>query len=419
MLFERALRYITAVGSLKLTDAGGQVYEYSGLEGPRVSVRLLDASLNRKFITNAWLRIGEAYMNGTLVIEEGNLDDLLEYLCINGAIREHNPLFTATRWLSQRTRWLQQYNPIDRAQRNVAHHYDLSGALYELFLDSDRQYSCAYFTREHDTLEQAQENKKRHIAAKLLLEPGHKVLDIGSGWGGMGLYLAEFEDVDVTGITLSQEQHRYSEKRVHDAGLDGRVRFRLQDYRKETGPYDRIVSVGMFEHVGAVHYREFFAKLGDLLTDNGVCLLHSIFRMEPPGITNPWIRKYIFPGGYAPAMSEVLDAIERERLYVTDIEILRLHYAETLRHWYERFRANRNEAAELFDERFCRMWEWYLKGCEMSFRHLNQSVFQMQITHHQQAVPLVRDYITDTDRAVRKTPESIDETKKKKSEIAA
>ncbi len=399
MLFERALRYITAVGSLKLTDADGRIYQFSGSDGPAVAVRLLDPSLNRKFIINPWLRIGEAYMDGTLVIEEGSLHDLLEFLCINGAICEKAPLLATTGWLRNRTRWLQQYNPVGRARRNVAHHYDLSDALYELFLDSDRQYSCAYFTSEHDSLEQAQENKKRHIAAKLLLEPGLKLLDIGSGWGGMGIYLAGVADVDVTGVTLSRQQHRLSQRRAIDAGLADRVRFHLQDYRELTGPYDRIVSVGMFEHVGAVHYREFFAKLGELLADDGICLLHSIFRMAPPGTTNAWIRKYIFPGGYLPAMSEVLEALERERLYVTDIEILRLHYAETLRHWYERFQADRNEAAELYDERFCRMWEWYLKACEMNFRHWNEAVFQMQITHRQDAVPLVRDYVTDYQRA--------------------
>lgn len=399
MLFGRALRYITAVGSLKLTDARGRTYEFTGSDGPRVVVRLGDASLNRKILTNPFLHIGEAYMDGTLIIEEGSHEDVLEYLCRNGAARDGNPVFAMARRLEDPTRWLRQYNPVRRAQRNVAHHYDLSGALYDLFLDADRQYSCAYFTAEHDTLEQAQENKKRHIAAKLLLEPGQKVLDIGSGWGGLGLYLAAIADVDVTGVTLSEEQHRVSRERAREAGLADRIHFHLRDYRDQEGRFDRIVSVGMFEHVGAPHYREFFAKMRHLLSEDGVCLLHSIFDMEPHRAPNAWMRKYIFPGGYTPTMSQVLDAIEHEGLFVTDIEILRLHYAETLRHWHARFQANRDKVAELYDERFCRMWEWYLKGCEMAFRHWNLSVFQMQIARRQDAVPLVRDYITDWERA--------------------
>ncbi|MEK9831993.1 MAG: cyclopropane-fatty-acyl-phospholipid synthase family protein, partial [Rhodospirillaceae bacterium] len=269
-----------------------------------------------------------------------------------------------------------------------------------LFLDRDRQYSCAYFDGTHDDLDRAQEDKKRHIAGKLLLnEPGKKVLDIGSGWGGMALYLAKTTGADVTGVTLSKEQHKVSEKRAADAGLSDRVRFKLQDYRDEPETFDRIVSVGMFEHVGAGHYLEYFRKAKDLLTDDGVFLLHSIGRMEPPGTTNAWLRKYIFPGGYTPALSETLSAIEKAGLWVTDIEILRLHYAETLHHWYERFMAQREKALELYDERFCRMWEFYLIGCEISFRRMGQMVFQIQIAKRQDAVPLTRDYMTDWDRA--------------------
>jgi cyclopropane-fatty-acyl-phospholipid synthase len=296
---------------------------------------------------------------------------------------------------------LQQHNPVGQAQNNIAHHYDLTDTLYDLFLDADRQYSCAYFLTPGDSLETAQDNKKRHIAAKLLLQPGQKVLDIGSGWGGLAIHLARTANVDVTGVTLSQEQHRYAEIRAEEAGLSDRVRFKLQDYRLQTEMYDRIVSVGMFEHVGVKHYREFFAKLRDLLTDDGVALLHSISRMDPPGTTSAWLRKYIFPGGYTPAMSETLAALEFEQLYVTDIEILRLHYAETLVHWHSRFQANRDKIVKIYDERFCRMWEFYLKGCEMAFRHWDQMVFQMQIARQQNAVPLVRDYITDWERANR------------------
>jgi cyclopropane-fatty-acyl-phospholipid synthase len=350
-------------------------------------------------VVNPWLHIGESYMDGRISIESGSLGELIEFCCLNAVAAADKPFLRFAEWYGYKLRWLQQYNPIPRARKNVAHHYDLSETLYDLFLDEDRQYSCAYFTGPGDSLETAQRNKQRHIAGKLLLAPGHKVLDIGCGWGGLGLYLAQLADVEVTGVTLSREQHRVATARAREAELEDRVAFHLRDYREDKGRYDRIVSVGMFEHVGAAHYREFFAKARELLSDDGVFVLHSIGRMEPPGSTNGWLRKYIFPGGYSPALSEVLAAIERERLYVTDIEILRLHYAETLHHWYDRFQANRARVAEIYDERFCRMWEFYLKGCEMAFRHWNQMVFQIQITKRQDAVPLLRDYITDWDRA--------------------
>ena len=295
-------------------------------------------------------------------------------------------------------RFLQQYNPMGRARRNVAHHYDLSGRLYDLFLDRDRQYSCAYFREGNEDLETAQAEKKKHIAAKLLLEPGHRVLDIGSGWGGLSLSLAKACGVSVKGVTLSSEQFAVSQQRAKDEGLSDRVEFALQDYRAERDQYDRIVSVGMFEHVGAVHYPEFFAKIHDLLAHDGVALLHSIGRMEPPGTTNAWLRKYIFPGGYTPALSEVLSAVEKAGLWVTDIEILRLHYAETLQHWYQQFMANRDAVRDIYDERFCRMWEFYLLACELSFRLGRQMVFQMQLTRSRQSVPLTRDYIYDWER---------------------
>jgi cyclopropane-fatty-acyl-phospholipid synthase len=401
MLLSWGLRKIIIVGKLTVIDANGRTHAFVGDGGPSCTVRLRDRSLHRALVTNPWLRVGEAYMDGTLTIEDGTLGDLIEILCLNAAIAEALPLFRLTRWLGYRTRWLQQHNPIGGAQINVAHHYDLSDKLYELFLDADRQYSCGYFLTPGDSLETAQDNKKRHIAAKLLLRPGQKVLDIGSGWGGLAIHLARTCDVDVTGVTLSREQHRYAEARAAEAGLAHRVRFRLEDYRLQTEKFDRIVSVGMFEHVGARHFREFFANVRELLTDDGIALLHSIGRMDPPGTTSAWMRKYIFPGGYTPAMSETLSALEHERLYVTDIEVLRLHYAETMVHWHSRFQANRDEIAELYDERFCRMWEFYLRGCEMAFRHWDQMVFQMQIARRQDAVPLVRDYITDGERASR------------------
>jgi cyclopropane-fatty-acyl-phospholipid synthase len=362
-------------------------------------VRLHDRALHRRLLTNPKLAFGEAYMEGTLTCEDGSLYDVLDLVGRNLAFLEQHPSQAWRERIGRFARLVHTYNPIGRAQRNVAHHYDLSGALYDLFLDKDRQYSCAYFGSDNDNLETAQANKKLHIAAKLLLKPGQKLLDIGSGWGGLALYLARIGGVDATGVTLSTEQHKMSEERAAAAGLSERVRFFLRDYREQQGPFDRIVSVGMFEHVGAAHYREFFRKAKELLAEDGVMLLHSIGRMEPPGSTNPWLRKYIFPGGYTPALSEVLRAIEDNGLWVTDMEILRLHYASTLREWRNRFEANRQKIAALYDERFCRMWEFYLAGCEVAFRYMGQMVFQMQIARRQDAVPLTRDYITEFERA--------------------
>jgi cyclopropane-fatty-acyl-phospholipid synthase len=281
----------------------------------------------------------------------------------------------------------------------VAHHYDLSDQLYELFLDKDRQYSCAYFHEWVDDLDTAQLDKKRHIAAKLIIRPGHKVLDIGSGWGGLALYLAGECGAEVTGLTLSVEQHKVATRRAAAAGLSDRVRFHLRDYREENGEYDRIVSVGMFEHVGINHYSQFFAKLKALLAADGVALLHSIGRMDGPGSTHPWIRKYIFPGGYAPALSEVVPVVERLRLWITDIEILRLHYAQTLRLWRRRFEHNRDRLRTIYDERFCRMWEMYLVGSEIAFRRAGHLVFQMQLAKAVDTVPQTRDYMLDWERA--------------------
>ncbi len=399
MLLVRALDRLVQVGALTIIDANGRRHEVGGrVDGKRATVRLHDRALHRRLLFDPYLGVGEAYMDGRLTIEDGTLGDFLEVLALNEEASDHF-VFRLDDWIGRRARFLQQYNPASRARKNVAHHYDLSDELYQLFLDRDRQYSCAYFRSDDDTLEQAQDNKKRHIAAKLLLKPGQKVLDIGSGWGGLALYLARAADVDVTGITLSAEQHKLSNERARQAGLADRVRFELADYRELGERYDRIVSVGMFEHVGAQHFRTYFRHVRDMLTDDGVCLLHAIGRMEPPGNTSPWLRKYIFPGGYTPALSETLAAIERERLYVCDIEILRLHYAKTLAHWHDRFQANRDRVRELYDERFCRMWEFYLKGCEVAFKHWNQMVFQMQLSRSQEAVPLVRDYVTEFERA--------------------
>ncbi|MGE0256116.1 MAG: class I SAM-dependent methyltransferase [Alphaproteobacteria bacterium] len=400
MLLARFLDGVIHAGDLRLIDARKREHRFGDGTGTPVTIRLHDRDLHLRLVLNPRLAVGEAYMAGALTVDDGNLYGFLDIVAANMASFERHPLQAATARVGRWLRYAQQHNPVGKAQKNVAHHYDLSDELYALFLDSDRQYSCAYFSTPHGDLERAQDDKKRHIAAKLLLDrPDLKVLDIGSGWGGLGLYLAGESNADVTGVTLSVEQHKVSNERAAAAGLGGRVRFALRDYREETGRYDRIVSVGMFEHVGAGHYDEYFARLRDLLTDDGVCLLHSIGRMEPPGTTNAWLRKYIFPGGYTPALSEVLAAVERQGLYVTDIEILRLHYAETLRIWRERFMAARDRAAALYDERFCRMWEFYLAGCEVAFRHMGQMVFQMQLARRQDAVPLTRDYITDWERA--------------------
>ena len=398
-LFKSAFNYIFRIGRLIVIDADGRSHEFGDGTEPHSTLRLHDRTLHRKLLVNPHLYVGEGYMDGTITFEDGTIYDFLDLVGRNVSSLNRKFGGPVSNWLTAAARRTQQHNPLARARSNVAHHYDLNGTLYDLFLDKDRQYSCAYFASGNDTLEVAQDKKKRHIAAKLLLEPGQSVLDIGSGWGGLGLYLAEATGADVTGLTLSVEQHNISNQRARRRKLEKRVRFHMRDFREETGTYDRIVSVGMFEHVGAKHYAEFFDKARELLDDNGVFLLHSIGRMEPPGTTNPWLRKYIFPGGYSPALSETIAAIERAGLWITDVEILRGHYAETLREWNRRFQKNRNKVREIYDERFCRMWEFYLQCCEMSFRYLHQMVFQVQITKRQDAVPITRDYVTDWERA--------------------
>lgn len=398
MLASLLLKRVVTVGTLTVIDAHGKTHVFSGAAGPKVSIRLHDKALHRRLLFSPKLGVGEAYMNGTLTIEEGTLYDFLDLAGHNIGALEGHPIQAAQLALGRLMRFVHTFNPVGRAQKNVAHHYDLSDALYDMFLDKDRQYSCAYFMTDNDSLEMAQHNKKLHLASKLLLGSGQKVLDIGSGWGGLALYLARLSGTEVTGVTLSVEQQKVSEQRAKELGLADRVRFKLLDYRKVEGRFDRIVSVGMFEHVGAAHYREFFRKVKSLLKDDGVAVLHAIGRMDPPGSTNPWLRKYIFPGGYTPALSEVMKAVELEGLWVTDVEILRLHYAKTLREWHRRFQANRDRIKALYDERFCRMWEFYLVGCEIAFRHMGQMVFQIQLARRQDAVPLTRDYITEYER---------------------
>jgi cyclopropane-fatty-acyl-phospholipid synthase len=398
MLFARLLDHLITVGTLRV-HVPGQSFVFTGEAGPSATMRLHDHSVGRKLFINPRLYLGEAYMNGTLTVEDGTLYELLDLLALNVQRAPLHPLRPFYAGFGNFLRGLQQYNPMPRARANVAHHYDLSDRLYELFLDEDRQYSCAYFADPSDDLETAQRNKKRHLASKLLLAPGQRVLDIGSGWGGLALYLARECDVEVTGLTLSQEQLKVANQRAAAVGLADRVRFHLRDYREETGTYDRVVSVGMFEHVGIVHYGAFFSQLKQLLADDGVALVHAIGRADGPGTTNPWIRKYIFPGGYSPALSEVLPTVEKSGFWATDVEILRLHYAETLRAWRRRFQANREEVRKLYDERFCRMWEFYLAGSEIAFRRQGHMVWQLQLAKQLEAVPLTRDYMFEWERA--------------------
>jgi cyclopropane-fatty-acyl-phospholipid synthase len=395
--------FITS-GELTLIDASGNRSSFGARDAATpqderpVVVRLHRPWLDWKLALNPNLYTGEAYMDGTLTLDEGTIYDLIAIVTRNAGIASIGYMKNVRDGVSYLLRHFQQANPISRSRQNVAHHYDLSNAFYRLFLDPDMQYSCAYYPEPGMTLEQAQEAKKRHIAAKLLLHPGQRVLDIGSGWGGLGLHLAETDGIDVTGVTLSTEQLALANQRAADSGKSAQVRFLMRDYRMETGKYDRIVSVGMFEHVGVPQYRTFFNKVRELLTDDGVALLHTIGRLDGPGVTNPWIRKYIFPGGYSPALSEVVPLIEQAGLFMTDVEVLRLHYAKTLRHWRQRFLAKWDEARSMFDERFCRMWEFYLAGSECAFRYQGHAVFQIQLAKRVDAVPLSRDYIGDYER---------------------
>ena len=366
-----------------------------------VRVRIRDARTVMKLATNPDLYFGEAYMDGTLVVERGSFVDLMELLGYNIHLLGENPNPKLGRFLSSAVGLVSGRNGLKAARDNVAHHYDLSGELYRTFLDGDMQYSCAYLRHPDDDIETAQLAKKQHIAAKLLLEPGQHVLDIGCGWGGLALFIARSADVRVTGITLSKEQLAVARRRAVEEGLAHRVDFRLVDYRELQGQFDRIVSIGMFEHVGMPNYAGYFAALKRLLTPRGIALVHAIGKMHGPAPTSTWILKYIFPGGYAPALSEVMPAIERNALWVNDVEILRLHYAETLRLWRERFEARWEELGRVYDERFHRMWQFYLVGSEISFRYFGFMVFQMQLAKSVDAAPMTRDYLYEAERALR------------------
>ena len=354
-------------------------------------------------------------MDGTMTFPDSSLRDFLTLVSVNGNRPSINPsgISKVAARASRALKRFQQSNPIGQAKQNIAHHYDIGNSLYNLFLDDGLFYSCAYFENDDDTLEQAQRAKCRLIASKMGLESGQRVLDIGSGWGGLAIYMAQMEDVEVLGVTLSEEQHALAQERAKEAGVADRVRFELKDYRELKDSFDRIVSVGMFEHVGVPRYGEFFAKVNELMPDDGVMLLHSIGHMSPPSTASAWMRKYIFPGAYSPALSEVFPETERNRLWVADCEFLRLHYAMTLKHWHARFDDNRDKVAELYDERFCRMWEFYLISAEMMFRYGAQEVFQMLLSRNRDATPIRRDFLFEKQAEYRKK-EGAKKSRKKK-----
>ncbi|MGE0515191.1 MAG: class I SAM-dependent methyltransferase [Hyphomicrobiaceae bacterium] len=387
------LDQIVSHGTLLVETADGTVHRFGNGRQPTVSIKFMDRKLERQIALNPNLVVGEAYMDGRLVMLEGRIYDLLELVLDNAMSRPIPRWATVADSMRYLTRRVAQFNPVSRSRRNVEHHYNIDGHIYDLFLDSERQYSCAYYPDEETDLEEAQRAKISHIAAKLDLDEEHRLLDIGSGWGGLALNLASLTGCEAHGITLSSEQLAHAQRWTAKRGLEQRVQFSLTDYRQLEGRYDRIVSVGMFEHVGVNHYASFFNRVRDLLTDDGVALIHYIGRSDQPAATNAFIARHIFPGGYIPALSEVLPIIERSGLIVTDIEVLRLHYAMTLRHWRERFLARWDEAKRLQGERFCRMWEFYLAGSECAFRYQNLVVFQIQLSRKVETLPLIRDYM--------------------------
>ena len=402
-LLDRLLTRLVRAGPLTVIDPDDYSRSY-GAPSPAtrpVTVRLADRGVAWRIALRPTLAAGEAYMDGRLVIEQGDIRDLLNLVGYNARWEGDNPA-RAVLW-RRRRRASRARVGRRRAKRNVAHHYDLDDRLYDLFLDADRQYSCAYFTDPGNGLDQAQADKKAHIAAKLYLKPGQRVLDIGCGWGGMALYLNRVADVDVLGVTLSEEQLKVARRRAEEAGVADRVRFELTDYRDVTGSFDRIVSVGMFEHVGAAQHRIFFNTCRNLLTPDGVALIHTIAHVDGPSATDPWTAKYIFPGGYIPALSDVAPSIEDSGLWLTDLEILRLHYAQTLDHWYDRTEAVRDKIIALYDERFLRMWEFYLAGAITGFRHDGLANFQIQLTRRRDALPLTRDYMLAAEHRLHET----------------
>ena len=395
MLFARTLSKVVKSGGLRIVDSTGRTHQVGTPDRTAVAVRVHDRPTEWRLALYPEYWIGAAYTAGTLTIEQGSLEGFLDLVCENvGRLSQWRGRWgRVLQWAVRRLDLVRTINPVFASRRRVSRHYDLSQALFELFLDADRQYSCAYFAHPEMGLDEAQVAKQRHIARKLLLSPGQRVLDIGSGWGRLALRLAREHGVDVTGITLSREQLAASNQAAREAGLESRVRFELRDYREVEGTYDRIVSVGMFEHVGPRHYDRFFGTVRDCLREDGIALLHTIGQFNGGGPINPWVAQHVFPGAYTPALSEVVPAIEGRSLWITDVEVLRLHYAETLKAWRARFQARRDRARALYDERFCRMWEFYLLACEAAFRHMSLTVFQIQMARRRDAVPLTRGYL--------------------------
>ncbi|MEF0940263.1 cyclopropane-fatty-acyl-phospholipid synthase family protein [Rhizobium sp. BR 362] len=417
---KRALSHIVTRGSLTVTTAAHRVLTFGDGSGQPVHVRFTDARAQWAFLIDADLRLGELYMDSRFLVEQGSLYDFVAMMLREAQNSTHPLIARVIDQIRTRLRIFRHRNVPVRSKTNVAHHYDLDGRLYELFLDPDRQYSCAYFEHPDQSLEEAQRAKKRHLAAKLSIEPDNSILDIGCGWGGLALHLAEQAPGGyVLGVTLSEEQHDYASKRLLSTVGRSRVeiQFALRDYRSLTGHFDRIVSVGMFEHVGLASYRTFFRKCAELLEDDGIMVLHTIGCSATPGFTTPWLDKYIFPGGYIPALSEIVPEIEAAGLMITDVEVLRLHYAWTLANWRERFVARRAAVAELYDERFCRMWEYYLSTAEAAFRYEDLVVFQIQISKRNDILPVTRDYIarseasqalkTDVERSVERKADDV------------
>jgi len=400
LIFEKFIQ----LGTLHVIDPVGNIISFKKTASPECTIRLHHQYIIYKLLWNADLALGEGYTHGDITIEQGTLSDLLNLCTQNDALQQENQTWSIKDSLLSPINYLRQCNTRYFSRKNVSHHYDLNGEMYKLFLDSDMQYSCAYFSHLQEDLETAQKNKKRHLAAKLRLEPGQKILDIGCGWGGLALYLAQQEQVDVTGITLSQEQWQVATERAEKLGLSDRVHFKLIDYREEKERYDRIVSVGMFEHVGLPYYKQYFRKIYNLLEDEGIALLSSIGRRQTLHANRrTWIGKYIFPGGYCPALSEIIKPIERSKLLITDIEVLRHHYVYTLQHWHARFQSHRETIKALYDEDFCRMWEYYLVGCEMAFQNLGYLIFQVQLIRSTSMSPLARDYIFEWEQENRLT----------------
>jgi len=400
MILDKVLRDRISHGTLVVEMPDGTEKRF-GSGDPVARWRLHDQRALARIVSDPEFMLGQSYMDGAWSTPD--LITLLEVLMVN--FPEEEP--TGWRlWLRNLLRPVQQWNRRNASRRNVAHHYDIDQSLFERFLDEDLQYSCAYWPADDITLEDAQLAKKEHIRRKLRLEPGQRVLDIGCGWGGLAIYLAQHSDVSVVGLTLSRDQYRVGTERVRRLGLEDRVEIRMEDYRDTRESFDRVVSVGMFEHVGTRFYDTYFEAVADRLTPDGVALVHTIGRNTPPGVTNPWIRRYIFPGGYVPAMSEVMAVVERKALMATDVEVLRLHYAKTLAAWQERFQRIRDSVAEKKEERFCRMWEFYLAVSEASFRWRDLVVFQFQLARDQQAVPLTRDYLYETPTLAKGMQES-------------